>query len=56
MKYLADRELKNSCSPDIVQKENRDIEECRENAKLKEEIEKSFEENFNPAILGKAIV
>ena len=54
MSYLAERELNKSCPADIVNQENRDVEEGTENAKVKEEIEKSLKEDFLPAILGKA--
>ena len=54
MSYLAERELNKSCPADIVKQDNRDVEEGTENAKVKEEIEKTFQEDFHPAILGKA--
>ena len=53
MSYLAERELNKSCPADIVKQENRDVEEGTENAKVKEEIEKTLKEDFHPAILGK---
>ena len=52
MSYLAEREL-NKSSPSDITKQNRDVEECTENAQVKEEIEKTFQEDFHPAILGK---
>ena len=52
MSYLAERELNKSCPADIAQ-QDRDVEECTENAKVKQEIEKTFQEDFHPAILGK---
>ena len=54
MSYLAERELNKSCPADIVKQENRDVEEGTENAKVKEEIEKTLKEDFHPAILGEA--
>ena len=53
MRYLAERELRRNSSKENTNKDRTDIEECIENAKVKEEIEKSFEESLNPAILGK---
>ena len=53
MSYLAERELSKNCPAAITQK-NRDIEEGTENAKVKQEIENNFKEDFHPAILGKA--
>ena len=55
MRYLAERELRKDNSKETNNDRN-DIEECIENAKVKEEIEKSFEEDFNPAILGNYII
>jgi hypothetical protein len=52
MYYVAERELNKSTSG-IVKRENRDIEEGTENAKVKQEIEKTFKEDFHLAILGK---
>ena len=53
MSYLAERELTKNCPADIAKLENIDVEEGTENAKVKQEIEKSFQEDFHPAILGK---
>ena len=53
MSYLAERELNKSGPSDITQ-QNGDVDEGTENAKVKEEIEKTFQEDFHPAILGKA--
>lgn len=52
MRYLAERELRKDNSNENPNNDRKDIEECIENAKVKEEIERSFEEDFNPAILG----
>jgi hypothetical protein len=54
MSYLAERELNKSTS-DNVKQEHRDVEEGAENAKVKQEIENTFKEDFHPAILGKEI-
>jgi len=53
MRYLAERELRKDNSNENPNNDRKDIEECIENAKVKEEIERSFEEDFNPAILDK---
>ena len=52
MRYLAERELRKDNSNENPNNDRKDIEECIDNAKVKEEIERSFEEDFNPAILG----
>ena len=55
MRYLAERELTKNSSSGNANKEKRDIEECIENVKVKEEIEKTFEQDFTSAILGMKI-